>query len=73
VQGELDLDGRHAGLAKLPHDLEQALETLKRDQVVSGWFSPAFLATYHAIKRDEFASVQMRSLAEQCEVYARVY
>lgn len=73
VQGELDLDGRHAGLAKLPHDLEQALETLKRDEVVSGWFSPAFLATYYAIKRDEFASVQMRSLAEQCEVYARVY
>lgn len=41
--------------------------------MVSGWFSPAFLATFEAIKKDEFASVQGRSLTEQCEVYARVY
>ncbi len=73
VEGELDLDGRDAGLARLPRDLEEALDTLKRDEIVSGWFSPAFLATYEAIKRDEFASVQARSLAEQCEVYTRVY
>ncbi|MEJ1088752.1 glutamine synthetase family protein [Microbacterium sp. Mu-80] len=73
VEGELDLDGRHAHLAKLPRDLEQALEMLRADEVVSGWFSPAFLATFDAIKRDEFASVQARSLAEQCEVYTRVY
>lgn len=73
VEGELDLENRHAHLAKLPRDLEQALEMLKADDVVSGWFSPAFLATFEAIKRDEFASVQARALAEQCEVYARVY
>lgn len=73
VEGELDLDGRDAGLARLPRDLEEALDVLKRDEIVSGWFSPAFLATYEAIKRDEFASVQARSLAEQCEVYRRVY
>ncbi|MCR8669987.1 glutamine synthetase family protein [Agrococcus sp. HG114] len=73
VEGELDLDGRHAGLARLPRDLEEALTMLRRDKVVSGWFSPAFLATFEAIKRDEFASVQARSLAEQCEVYTGVY
>ncbi|MFV0373941.1 glutamine synthetase [Microbacterium sp.] len=73
VVGELDLDGRHAGLAKLPRNLEEALDVMKRDAVVTGWFSPAFLATYEAIKRDEFASVQARSLTEQCEVYTRVY
>lgn len=73
VEGELDLDGRDAGLARLPRDLEEALNMLARDETVSGWFSPAYLATYVAIKRDEFASVQARSLAEQCEVYARVY
>lgn len=73
VEGELDLDGRDAGLARLPRDLEEALDVLRRDEIVSGWFSPAFLATYEAIKRDEFASVQARSLAEQCEVYRRVY
>lgn len=73
VVGELDLEGRDANLAKLPRDLEQALEMLKADEIVSGWFSPAFLATFEAIKRDEFASVQTRSLSEQCEIYARVY
>lgn len=73
VVGELDLDDAHAHLPKLPRNLEEALSVLKDDEVVSGWFSPAFLATYEAIKRDEFASVQARSLAEQCEVYARVY
>jgi glutamine synthetase len=73
VVGELDLDGRHADLAKLPRDLEEALDMLRADEVVSGWFSPSFLATFDAIKRDEFASVQARSLAEQCEVYAGVY
>lgn len=73
VEGELDLDGRHAGLARLPRNLEEALDVLRRDEIVSGWFSPAFLATYEAIKRDEFASVQARSLGEQCEVYTRVY
>lgn len=73
VEGELDLDGTHAGLPRLPRDLEEAIDVLRRDDVVSGWFSPAFLATYEAIKRDEFASVQARSLAEQCEVYTRVY
>ena len=73
VVGELDLDEQHAHLAKLPRDLEQALDMLAADEVVSGWFSPAFLATFQAIKRDEYASVQTRSLAEQCEVYTRVY
>lgn len=73
IEGELDLDGAHADLARLPRDLEEALDMLRRDEVVTSWFSPAFLATYEAIKRDEFAFVQARSLAEQCEVYRRVY
>lgn len=73
VVGELDLEDRHADLPKLPHDLEQALDMLKEDEVVSGWFSPSFLATFDAIKRDEFASVQTKPQAEQCEVYTGVY
>lgn len=73
VEGELDLDGTHAGLARLPRDLAEAMDVLRGDEIVSGWFSPALLATYEAIKRDEFASVQTKSLAEQCEVYTRVY
>ncbi|WP_405217777.1 glutamine synthetase [Agrococcus sp. Ld7] len=73
VEGELDLDGTHASLARLPRDLAEAMDVLRSDEIVSGWFSPALLATYEAIKRDEFASVQTKSLAEQCEVYTRVY
>ncbi|WP_454296667.1 glutamine synthetase [Salana multivorans] len=73
VVGELDLDGAHAGLPQLPRNLEEALETLKADEVVTSWFSPAFLATFEAIKRDEYATVRTRSLAEQCAMYTEVY
>ncbi len=73
VVGELDLDGAHAGLAELPRSLEHALDLLMADEIVTSWFSPAFLATFEAIKRDEFAAVRTRSLSEQCAVYRDVY
>ena len=73
VQGELDLEGEHANLPKLPETLDDALDLMLENEVVSSWFDPAFLATFAAIKRDESVYVRGRTLAEQCEVYTRVY
>jgi glutamine synthetase len=41
------------GLRRLPDTLDSALTALTQDQRVSGWFSPAFLETYHGMKRHE--------------------
>ncbi|CAG7845042.1 Glutamine synthetase [Pseudoclavibacter triregionum] len=73
IHGELDLEGRDRDLPKLPGSLDEALDLLMADEVVTGWLDPAFLATFEAIKRDESVYVRGRSLAEQCEVYTRVY
>lgn len=73
IVGELDLEGRHAHLPKLPESLDEALDLLMSNEVVTSWFDPAFLATFEAIKRDESVYVRGRTLAEQCEVYTRVY
>ena len=73
IVGELDLEGAHKSLAELPRDLNNAIDMLLADPVVSGWFTPEFLATFAAIKRDEFVFLKGRSAAEQCEVYTSVY
>lgn len=73
IVGELDLEGAHKSLAELPRDLNSAIDMLLADPVVSCWFTPEFLATFAAIKRDEFVFLKGRSAAEQCEVYTSVY
>lgn len=73
IIGELDLEGAHGNLPMLPTGLDKALDALLADEVVSSWFPEAFLKTFEAVKRDEFVYVQGRTLAEQCEVYSRVY
>ncbi|SJM60336.1 glutamine synthetase family protein [Gulosibacter sp. 10] len=72
VEGDLDLEGRHAGLAPLPERLEDALDAMLADETVTGWFSPELVETFAAIKRDELRLLRSRSLAEQIEVYSRV-
>lgn len=73
IEGDLDLDGKHADLAELPGSLEAAVAALLADPTVSGWFTPEFLQTFQAVKRDEIAHVKELSMAEQCEAYANVY
>lgn len=72
-EGELELDGKDADLAELPTSLDEALTTLMADKTVSGWFTPEFLQTFHAIKRDEIARMKECSMVEQCEAYSHVY
>lgn len=73
VEGELDLDGKHADITALPADLGTALDVLLDDRVVSDWFSTEFLQTFEAIKRDEINQLASLTFEEQCTVYANVY
>ncbi|MBP3087908.1 glutamine synthetase [Corynebacterium sp. sy017] len=73
IEGELDLDGEHKDFAQLPHSLPAALTELSENEIVKSWFSQEFLSTFLAIKRDECEALQGLSLAQQCEVYSRVY
>jgi glutamine synthetase len=73
VEGDLDLEGKHAGLDELPSSLDAALIALAADHTVSGWFTPEFMQTFQAIKRDEIAHLKDLSISEQCEAYSHVY
>ena len=73
VEGELDVEGKHAELPKLPESLEEALDRLSESETVREWLDPAFLATFAAVKHDEAVFLKGRPLAEQCEVYTHVY
>ena len=41
------------GIKRLPQSLSSALDTLKADTTVSGWFAPVAMETYHGMKRME--------------------
>lgn len=73
IVGDLDLEGEHRRLTQLPRSLNEALDLLKSNDVIRSWFPASFLETFIAVKHDENVFVQGRSLAEQCEVYSRVY
>jgi glutamine synthetase len=72
--GQMSEDERaRLGLRRLPETLDMALEALARDSVVSGWFSQAFLETYHGMKRQEIAMLEGLESAAILARYAEVY
>ncbi len=77
VDGEVDdmseSEREAAGVQTLPSSLEEALQVLQDDPVVSGWFSPNLLNTYLAIKREEIAELADLSDLERCARYAKAY
>jgi glutamine synthetase len=73
VEGELDLEGEHADFTALPADLGSAIDVLLEDKVVCSWFSPEFLQTFEAVKRDEIKQLADLTPEEQCKVYSNVY
>lgn len=73
IAGELDLQGRHADLPRLPNNLGAALDAYQQDETVTGWFDNDLVTTYLRIKRVELEELSPMSLAEQCDWYARVY
>lgn len=73
VEGELDLDGIHAGLAELPAGLEAALDVFCNGETVKSWLAPNWVETFLALKREEIHQLSELPLNQQCEVYARAY
>ncbi|KAB1656801.1 glutamine synthetase [Pseudoclavibacter chungangensis] len=73
VTGEIDVDGTHAHLAALPGSLGEALDALRADEVVSGWFHPNTLATFEAVKRVEITRLDPMTPEERCDAYTSVY
>ncbi len=62
-----------AGVRTLPASLDEALEALVEDDVVTGWFDSEMLDTFLAIKREEIAQAKGRSDADICAAYRDVY
>lgn len=66
-----ELDAR--GVGSLPVSLEQALELLEKNEVVTSWFSPRFLETFYAVKRAEIEHVATLSDDEKYAAYSYAY
>lgn len=62
-----------AAVPQLPTGLPAALAALAADEVASGWFDPALLATFHAVKQAELAAVADLDDAGRCRRVADVY
>jgi glutamine synthetase len=68
-----EAEQRRLGIVRLPGSLRGALAALRADSAVAGWFDPAFLACYHAMKRQEMALTDELDQATLCRRYAEVY
>jgi glutamine synthetase len=64
---------RRFGLRRLPQTLSEALSALAADDIVNGWFTDAFLKTYHGMKRQEIALLGGLDTAAMLERYVGVY
>lgn len=73
IHGEVDVDGEHRSLTRLPGSLPDAIDALLADDTVRGWFAPNLIETFVAIKRDELQQLEGLSPEEICEAYTRVY
>lgn len=62
-----------AGIQELPSTLPEALDALRADETVMGWFDPKFTNTFFAIKAEEMAALEGLTDQEICDAYAVVY
>lgn len=61
------------GIRRLPSSLEEALEVLEADKLVTSWFSKDFLECYFSMKKLEIELVKGLSPEAACERYSAVY
>ena len=61
------------GIKRLPRSLSAALDALKADETVSGWFAPVAMETYHGMKRMEMKLVDGLEGDALCQRYAEIY
>ena len=61
------------GISRLPASLPQALDALRADTAVQGWFAPEFLACYFAMKEKELAIIGDLDGQALCDRYSAIY
>ncbi len=61
------------GLIRLPETLPAALEALTADEVVCGWFDPAFIETFVGVKRTEIERCAGLEPEGVCKLYRTLY
>ena len=66
-------DRSRLGVHRLPQTLPDALVALTEDETVSGWFTDAFLKTYHGMKQKEIALLEGLDTAAVLARYSDVY
>ena len=59
--------------ASLPHDLDEALSALEKDELMSSWLPADLLRTYLSVKRAEIDEVAHAPVEERHARYARAY
>ena len=68
-EGELTSNG----LVRLPETLPAALDALKADATVCGWFAPLFIESFAGMKAEEMKALTGFDEAAICERYREVY
>ena len=61
------------GLIRLPETLPAALDALKADPIVTGWFAPIFIESFTGVKAEEMKALTGLDEAAICERYREVY
>jgi glutamine synthetase len=69
---ELPEDERGA-LQRLPQNLEDALDALRQDTLLSDWLPPEMLDCHIALKTSEIAAAAGLAPTELCARYAAIY
>jgi glutamine synthetase len=68
-----EAEKKKVGIKRLPQSLNAALDTLKADATVSGWFAPVAMETYHGMKRMEMKLLGGLEGDALCQRYAEIY
>lgn len=68
-----DAERAAKGLVRLPESLPAALDALRADPVVVGWFAPVLVETFIGMKAEEMKALTGLDEAAICERYREVY
>ncbi|WP_442582037.1 glutamine synthetase family protein [Mesorhizobium sp. ASY16-5R] len=71
LMSEAELEAK--GLHRLPETLEAALEALKSDETVRGWFPKSLIDSFVAVKQAELVLAAGKDRAEICAAYGDRY
>ncbi|MEZ5803730.1 MAG: glutamine synthetase family protein [Rhizobiaceae bacterium] len=61
------------GLRRLPDSLPAAIDALLADEIVTGWFAPAFVETFVGVKRHEAEKLSEMTPEAICDLYRTLY